>query len=451
VTPSKRDDGVVSDPIEKGRRIFESGKYAPKAPAADRNGHDPDDDMFSDGTPLPDEPPEFDGHAGEWSQTTTNGHRPHNDAEDQAEKGDNTAEQVAKPTTWEPVDLGPYLRGEVEPPRPPNIGIHRSDDIQLCYSGREHAVVGETESAKTWLALGSVAAELGAGHHVVYIHYEEAGPESTIERLRLLGVPDKLLLPPLFRFIAPQKAAHKEWIAALLAPTPTLVVHDGVNEAMSLHASDVMKVDGVSEFRRRLIFPFLRVGAATLACDHMPMGSDGGRRDAYGSVHKGNALDGARILLENREPFGRKLRGRSHVFVTKDRPGHLRAHGRPTKTPGKTYIGTLIGDDSDPFKPFSLAFYAPKAEDSTDHPENNPAAELADTVWEVLAALPGRTADSQRALFAQMRKAGHQFTEAKALDAIEDLIADDRVREVKGKRGAKGYQAVTTAAEAGQQ
>src|SRR5271167_3049473 len=43
-----------------------------------------------------------------------------------------------EPTTWEPVDLGPYLRGEVSQPQP-SIGAHRSDGLQLIYPGREHA------------------------------------------------------------------------------------------------------------------------------------------------------------------------------------------------------------------------------------------------------------------------------------------------------------------------
>jgi hypothetical protein len=64
----------------------------------------------------------------------------------------------------------------------------------------------------------------------------------------------------------------------------------GVNEAMALHTADSMAADGASTFRRRLIVPFLRAGAATIACDHVPMSRDPNRRDAYGSVHKGNTL-----------------------------------------------------------------------------------------------------------------------------------------------------------------
>jgi hypothetical protein len=232
-----------------------------------------------------------------------------------------------EPTTWEPLDLGPWMNGEINQPEP-SLGIARSDGLRLIYPGREHAILGETESGKTWLALGCVAAELTVGNHVVYIHYEEGDPGSTIERLLLLDV-DPAMITKRLRFVAPARAARTEWITALLNPAPTLVIHDGVNEAMSLHGADIMAADGASIFRRRLVVPFLRAGAATIACDHLPKDRDGrSHRDAYGSVHKGNTLDGARVLLENVAPFGRRMRGVSYAFVTKDRPGQLRAHGR---------------------------------------------------------------------------------------------------------------------------
>jgi hypothetical protein len=83
---------------------------------------------------------------------------------------DHTDEHHADgPTTWEPVDLGPYLRGEVERPEP-SIGIARNDGQRFIYPGREHSVIGETESGKTWFAIGSAALEIFACHRVVYIH-----------------------------------------------------------------------------------------------------------------------------------------------------------------------------------------------------------------------------------------------------------------------------------------
>jgi hypothetical protein len=351
-----------------------------------------------------------------------------------------------EPTTWEPVDLGPYLRGEIVQPKP-CLGIARSDELRLIYPGREHVVLGDTESGKTWFALGCVVAELIAGNTVVYIHYEEPDSISTIERLRLLGLPDNVIADR-FRFVAPMKPVRGEWLTELLDPAPSVVIHDGVNEAMSLHGHDIKDADGASTFRRNLIRPCLAAGAATLACDHLP--KDSIRGDAYGSVHKGNALDGARILLENVTPFGRGMRGVSYVFITKDRPGYMRANGRPTKTPGKTFFGTLVVDDSDEFRPFEMPFYAPKDGDVKDDEPKQTATseELGETVWRVIAALPDGTVGSKNLLFAEMRRVGERWRERSVRSVVDDLVLAGRLTEVPGKRGATAYRAeLTSAAE----
>jgi hypothetical protein len=135
------------------------------------------------------------------------------------------------------------------------------------------------------------------------------------------------------------------------------------------------------------------------------------------------------------------------VFVTKDRPGYLRAQGQPTKVPGKTFMGTLVVDDSETIGPdFTLMFFAPKQDDGQPS-DNDPAAELADIVQGVIAALPDRTAESMRLLYAAMRKAGHKFTNANVGDAVDDLIVSGRLVEVPGKNRARGYQAVASASD----
>lgn len=381
-----------------------------------RNGTTYDDDW----PPPPDEPPADD---------------------DEREPTSGDAEE---PTTWEPIDLEPYLSGDVEQPIP-RVGLSRSDGVRLIYSGREHAVLGGTESGKTWFALACAAAELEAGNRVVYVHYEEGDAASTVERLRLLGVADVIVKQQL-RFVAPSKPVRAGWLTSLLTPAPTLVIHDGVNEAMALHGDEIKDAGGASAFRRNLITPCTRTGAATLACDHIPLASDSTRRDAYGSVHKGNALDGARFLLENVEPFGRQMRGVSYVFATKDRPGHLRKHGRATKTPGKTFVGTFVVDDSETVSPdFSVRFFAPN-DDRPAESETNTLADLAQIVHDVIAAQDDQTVASKRKLFAAMRAAGHSYSESATLNAVDDLVLARRVRELRGKRGALGYQAVLTAA-----
>ena len=116
------------------------------------------------------------------------------------------------------------------------------------------------------------------------------------------------------------------------------MVHDGANEAMALHGAMTKEVEGAALFRQRLLVPFLPVGAASLTCDHFPMSHDS-RLDAYGTVHKGTALSGARFLAGERRVVGRGMRGRSNFFVTKDRPGFLNRLGTPTKVNGKRFLG----------------------------------------------------------------------------------------------------------------
>lgn len=408
------------DLIARGRRIVESGKYAtPRGKYLGRIEHwgleiPPDEPPGP--TETPDPPPEPD-------------------------PGSAAAANGAAPTTWEPVDLGPYLRGEIERPEP-CLGITRSPDgVKLVYPGLEHAVVGETECGKSWLTTACAAAELTAGNHVVYAHYEESDPASTVERLQLLGVAQSVILAKL-RFVGPERPVRAEWLAPLLIPTPTLVVHDGVNEGMAMHKAE-QDTDGWSSFRRRLIVPCLKVGAAVVSCDHVPMSRDGTRRDAYGTVHKGNTLDGARIALENVQPFGRRMRGVSHVFVTKDRPGQLRNHGKPTKTPGKTYMGTLVVDDSQSHGPdFSVRFYAPKADEQV--PESCPGDADRETVFAAIAETPEHAVASKRALRAQLRLAGAGLRNTRIDECVDELVACGRLREVPGKRGACRYEAVLT-------
>jgi hypothetical protein len=347
--------------------------------------------------------------------------------------------------TWVPVDLGPWLSGDIEPPEP-TLGIVRTDGLRVIYEGREHAVLGETESGKTWFAAGCVAAELVVGNHVVYVHYEEGDPASTIERLRLLGV-DPAVIKERLRFIAPEKPPLPQQVDTLLTPAPTLVIHDGVNEAMSMMGAEIKEVEGAHLFRAQLIKPFRRVGAAVLVCDHLPLVHDPSRRDAFGSVHKGNALDGARIMLVNTDPFGRNMHGASKVLVTKDRPGQLRSKGQPTQHPGITHMGMLVIDDAVNGPDFLMRFYASKEGGTETGPSADPIIQLADVVYAMVAALPDQQVESSRTLIAEARRACIQARDADIRAAADYLVVTNRFEPVPGKNRKQGYRAVGSAAE----
>lgn len=403
--------------IARGAELARSGRFSP-APAHAAPQHIQLPDEHLDGIPLPPEP-DYPGPPDEG--------------------------QDAELTTWEAVDLEPFLNGDRVSPQPA-VGISRSDGLKLLYPGREHAIYGETEAGKSWFVLECAAVEMRMGRDVVYIHFEEGDPASTIERLRLLGVADDDIRAHL-RFVAPARPGRPGWLAELLDPPPVLVCLDGVNEAMSLHGDDSMSTDGAATFRRNLIKPCLAVGAATISCDHVTKSSEGRGRYAIGSAHKVAAIDGAAFMVENIEPFGRGLRGASSVFVTKDRPGQLRAHGKPTAIPGKTLVGVLTVDATGGSPDF-LVMWAPKAESGNGAgPDAGKATwtlnEIADMVYDTVAATG--SVDSRRTLVAKMRQAGHMFRDQAIRDAADILVVSGRLEEVPGRRGAIGYRAVVTA------
>ncbi|MBQ1061321.1 DnaB-like helicase N-terminal domain-containing protein [Micromonospora sp. C41] len=345
--------------------------------------------------------------------------------------------------SWQPLDLGPYLRGEVVRPEP-TIGVTRRDGLRFIYPGKEHSVIGEMEAGKSWFALACVAAELDQGRPVVYVHFEEADPSDSVERLQALGCTDSQIAE-LFRFVAPARPVTEAQIARLLEGRPSLVILDGVNEGMAMHGAAIREEDGVAAFRRLLIRPFINAGAAVLSADHVVKDRENRGRYALGSIHKGNALSGALILLENADPFGRNARGRSHIYVTKDRPGHLRRHGRGTKTSGKTFMGEMIVDDTRTHVSYLDLAILPPAEPTPTDEQSEHGPQLADAVHDLIAGQPDQTVPSERQLFALLRAAGWQVRENVIRDAVDDLIVDRRVAETIGKRGAKGYRALTAA------
>jgi hypothetical protein len=338
----------------------------------------------------------------------------------------------ARGSTWRAVDLGPYLRGEIHRPEP-TIGWPRRDGLRLLYPGKEHTVIGEMESGKSWFALACVVAELTKGNRVVYIHFEEADPADTIERLQALHVPDQVILER-FTFVGPNEPVDQAALAVLLDPAPTLVVLDGVNEAMYLHRWLVNDTDGAAAYRRHLVKPCNAVGAAVLSADHVVKDQDKRGRNALGSIHKGNGITGSLISLENVAPFGRGEHGASHVFVMKDRPGHLRRHGRPTKLPGKTYVGTLIVDATyAEIDQLDLVFTEPP-DDTTSRPT---ITQVDADDLQVLEAVGKVTAGGHLASLRAIRATVSGFRGTRVDDAVTRLVLAGTLNEHPGKRNAR--------------
>jgi hypothetical protein len=348
--------------------------------------------------------------------------------------GPDDSEPSTEGSSWSGVDLGPYLDGTVVRPEPA-LGPYREDGVPLLYPGLEHTIVGEMEGGKSWLACLAARDTLIRGGVVVYIHFEEADPAGTVERILALGCgAEHLRDRTRFRFVAPVGVGD---MSELLALRPALVIGDGVNEAMSLFGREVREEGGVAAFRRELIKPFTAVGAAFLSLDHVVKDRESRGRYALGSVHKVNAINGAAYMVESIEPFGRGQRGASQIYVIKDRPGALRQHGYATDTPGKTRFAVLSVDDTRDFVNYLDAkIYAAKPDEDTPF-RTVGREELENAIVDIVNGSETPIPNAAT-LYALLRGMGLAFRDKQARDARDDAVAKGRIQAVTGTRSSNG-------------
>lgn len=260
--------------------------------------------------------------------------------------------------SWRPVDLRPILDGSRTPPEA--TILTRTDGQGLIYPARTHSLVGESEAAKSWLAQYACAQQLLAGNACIYLDFEDSA-ESVTDRMLTLGMTDKLLLDR-WAYIAPEEpiepAGRGELADALADLKPSIVIIDGVTEAMSLHSLKSNDNDDLATFGRMVARPIAATGAAVTTLDHQPKDRENRGRYALGGVHKLNGLSGAAIIADNVAPFGTGLRGITRLRIAKDRPGQLRAHGLHAEG-GMRWIGDFILDTRDQAEP---AFIQPPTE-----------------------------------------------------------------------------------------
>lgn len=243
---------------------------------------------------------------------------------------------------WQPVDLAPVLDGSWRPPQP-TVG-RRTDGRGLFYPGKAHTLASESEAGKTWLALAAALDVLGAGGQVLYVDFEDDEGGVVGRLLALQATPPTVA--ERFHYLRPTEplgaGVHRDDLAGLVAATrPALAILDGITEAMTLHGLDPLKNNEAATFGRILPRPLAAAGAAVVCLDHVTKDREGRGRYALGAAHKLNGLDGAAYLLDNRQPFGVGITGRSTLRIAKDRPGQLRRHGLPGSG-GTHWYGDLV-------------------------------------------------------------------------------------------------------------
>jgi Bifunctional DNA primase/polymerase, N-terminal len=230
--------------------------------------------------------------------------------------GHRPAGELARTTdTWEPADLDAWFSAETTR-LTPTIG-QRDDGVCLLYPGRTHSIVAETESGKSWLALYCCAQEMKQGHNVTYIDFED-----DIDGIvgRLTDIADEEEVRKHFTYVRPWGPMPEN--VASWYPDNSLVIVDGVGEALSMHGLKD-DADGFLRLDHHLMRALTTTGAAVVSLDHVPKSKDN-QDSAIGTVHKTNAITGASYILRNVQPFGLGQSGYSRLFVRKDRPGYIR-------------------------------------------------------------------------------------------------------------------------------
>src|SRR5215213_2996780 len=159
-----------------------------------------------------------------------------------------------------------------------------------------------------------------SGRAVVYVHFEEASPESTIARLRQLGVTDETL-EDYFTWSATEAPFKPGRMAHLIEDLePGLVSLYGINAACSQHGWDPNGTDGVGQYFATLVRPAMSAGAAVLSLGHPPKARDRQtERHGYGSTAWLDQADGVGFrMVASKTPIGRGRIGSSSLYSVKD-------------------------------------------------------------------------------------------------------------------------------------
>jgi hypothetical protein len=229
---------------------------------------------------------------------------------DTAEPEENTAQPNF-------IDLRPHLTGTVkqEVPTVANMG----NGIRLFYAGRLNEVHGEPGTGKSNVLIAAACSVARDGGTVIYIDPEDT-PAGFVRRALGLGFkpPEIATIKYLHNPSGEEIATAQRWAEE---NKPTLVVLDGVAEALVAEGLDENSVPDVLGFFRERIRPFADLGAAVVLADHVV--KNGETRGAWqrGTSAKMGRYDGLVLAVETAAPYTPTRPGKILLRICKDRNG----------------------------------------------------------------------------------------------------------------------------------
>ena len=175
-----------------------------------------------------------------------------------------TDEPKQERSSWLPRPLD--LNNTAEEPKPEFLP--REDGEMLIYRGKVNALMGESESGKSWLALFAVQQALAKRQKVIYLDFEDTA-RGILNRLRSLGSDNDQLENLLYASPDEKIETHSagDLYGTLAEFNPDLVVLDGVNAAMTLLGLDINSNNDATHFSQAILRPLKSQGAAVLTID----------------------------------------------------------------------------------------------------------------------------------------------------------------------------------------
>ena len=342
----------------------------------------------------------------------------------------NGAQVASAASSWALQDLQPILDGTAEDTAP--TIAPRSDGIHLIYPGRVHALIGEPESGKSWVATHICAEEIRAGHHVLYIDYEDTA-NTQIARLRALSIDDASIAER-YHYIRPDEPIDKRTTPELLdvldTYQPSVAVVDGITEALGIQGASTKDNDDVTAFWRALPRLVADHGAAVLLIDHVVKAKDERGRYAIGAQAKLAASDVA-YRLDVRTPFGRGRTGQVAMHVSKDRAGHVRGHTGTADHIADVHV-TSTADGTH----VTIRIDAPEGGSS-----KKPTSCIGHIV-EILEAIEPRTMTANR-LVDELAIRGHSYRRKVVLWALGEATTAGTILRTDGPNRSHNYSTST--------
>lgn len=326
---------------------------------------------------------------------------------------------------WAPVDFGAILDGDLTAPSA--TVLTRRDGKHLLYPYAVHSIAGEPGSLKTWVALLAVVQELEAGNSCALIDFEDRGEAVAARLLQIGASPEHLRDPQRWRYVRPETALDAAGTAHLdqAVADCTLVIVDGVTEAMSIHGMSVNDNDDVARFVHLLPRRIANQGPAVLQIDHVTKDSETRGRYAIGGQHKLAAITGTAMKALVVRSGGKGEHGVVKVVLDKDKHGDV--------GPAGTTIAEFHLDDTQPGQSYAWLDHPTASVDEDGH--FRPTI-LMKRVSDYLLAVP-------RAASLREIRQGVKGNAASIAQAVDALIREGHIRVENGPRGAVMHHLVT--------